>query len=190
MKLSIKKRPRAIALYLSLIGIGGAVIAFALKKAKEKIDEMAMTIGNNGINLIKTFEGCRLESYQDSVGVWTIGYGHTQGVYAGQRITQEEAEALLRADLKEFSKQVSALVGGNLVNQNQFDALVSFAYNLGVRNLKSSTLLKKVKSNPNDPTIADEFGRWVYAGGKKLTGLVRRRESEAKLYSTGELIYG
>ncbi|MCQ2232128.1 MAG: lysozyme [Paludibacteraceae bacterium] len=175
--------PLLTALSLSLIGLGGAVLAVANKRRND------MTIGIDGINLIKHFEGCRLESYQDSVGVWTIGYGHTQGVFAGQRITQADAEALLRQDLANFSKSVSNIVPSN-VSQNQFDALVSFAYNLGVKNLKTSTLLKKVKDNPNDPTIADEFGRWVYAGGKKLTGLVRRRESEAKLYSTGELIYG
>lgn len=182
------RRPLVIALSLSLIGIGGALLAVAYKKVEEMAN--SMKIGEKGIDLIKTFEGCRLQSYQDSVGVWTIGYGHTQGVFAGQTITQEDAEALLRQDLSDFSKSVSRLVYGHNITQEQFDALVSFAYNLGVANLKSSTLLKKVKADPNDATIADEFRRWVYAGGKKLTGLVRRRESEAMLYTKGELIYG
>lgn len=168
------KQPIRIALALSLIGLGVGALVVAIRRN-------AMTIGQAGIDLIKRFEGCRLESYQDSVGVWTIGYGHTQGVYAGQRITQEDAEALLRADLKSFSKKVSLLVGDK-VNQQQFDALVSFAYNLGVGNLKSSTLLKRVLANPNDPDIETQFNKWVYAGGKILNGLVKRRQAEADLY--------
>ena len=140
-----------------------------------------MKITNEGINLIKKFEGLRLEAYLCPAGVWTIGYGHTKGVKKGQVITQLEADNLLKEDLSSFEKGVTSLIKSN-INQNQFDSLVSFAYNLGLNNLKSSTLLKKVNSNPNDRTIVDEFIKWIYAGGKPLEGLKRRRQAEAYLY--------
>ena len=134
-----------------------------------------------GINLIKKFEGLRLEAYLCPAGVWTIGYGHTKGVEKGQVITQLEADNLLKEDLSSFEKGVTSLIKSN-INQNQFDSLVSFAFNLGLANLKSSTLLKKVNSNSNDRTIVDEFIKWIYAGGKPLEGLKRRRQAEAYLY--------
>ena len=140
-----------------------------------------MKITNEGINLIKKFEGLRLEAYLCPAGVWTIGYGHTKGVKKGQVITQLEADNLLKEDLSSFEKGVTSLIKSN-INQNQFDSLVSFAYNLGLSNLKSSTLLKKVNANPNDRTIVDEFIKWIYAGGKPLEGLKRRRQAEAYLY--------
>ena len=140
-----------------------------------------MKITNEGINLIKKFEGLRLEAYLCPAGVWTIGYGHTKGVKKGQVITQLEADNLLKEDLSSFEKGVTSLIKSN-INQNQFDSLVSFAFNLGLANLKSSTLLKKVNSNPNDKTIVDEFLKWIYAGGKPLEGLKRRRQAEAYLY--------
>ena len=140
-----------------------------------------MKITNEGINLIKKFEGLRLEAYLCPAGVWTIGYGHTKGVKKGQVITQLEADNLLKEDLSSFEKGVTSLIKSN-INQNQFDSLVSFAFNLGLANLKSSTLLKKVNSNSNDRTIVDEFIKWIYAGGKPLEGLKRRRQAEAYLY--------
>ena len=140
-----------------------------------------MKITKEGINLIKKFEGLRLEAYLCPAGVWTIGYGHTKGVKKGQVITQLEADNLLKEDLSSFEKGVTSLIKSN-INQNQFDSLVSFAFNLGLANLKSSTLLKKVNANPNDITIVDEFIRWIYAGGKPLEGLKRRRQAEAYLY--------
>ena len=140
-----------------------------------------MKITNEGINLIKKFEGLRLEAYLCPAGVWTIGYGHTKGVKKGQVITQLEADNLLKEDLSSFEKGVTSLIKSN-INQNQFDSLVSFAFNLGLANLKSSTLLKKVNSNSNDRTIVDEFLKWIYAGGKPLEGLKRRRQAEAYLY--------
>ncbi len=140
-----------------------------------------MKITKEGINLIKKFEGLRLEAYLCPAGVWTIGYGHTKGVKKGQVITQLEADNLLKEDLSSFEKGVTSLIKSN-INQNQFDSLVSFAFNLGLANLKSSTLLKKVNSNPNDRTIVDEFIKWIYAGGKPLEGLKRRRQAEAYLY--------
>lgn len=137
-----------------------------------------MKISNRGIDLIKQFEGLRLDAYQDSVGVWTIGYGHTQGVKAGDKITQEQADKLLMEDLAIFQRAVNKAVYIPL-RQGQFDALVSFAFNLGVGNLLSSTLLRLLNSG-QDPSA--EFGKWVNAGGKKLAGLVRRREAERLLF--------
>lgn len=139
---------------------------------------------SNGIkDFIKRYEGCELTSYKDSVGVLTIGYGHTgSDVKAGRTITQAEANNLFDKDIAAFEGQLNSLLVGTQVNQNQFDALLSFSFNLGIGKLKTSTLFKKVKSNPSDESIGNEFRRWVYAGGKVLSGLVRRRDEEAKWY--------
>lgn len=139
------------------------------------------------IDLIKKFEGCRLASYQDSVGVWTIGYGSTiwtdgKAVKQGETINLQTAEKLLTWELTNKSKSVTAILDKVYYNQNQFDALVSFAFNLGVGSLAKSTLLKKVRVNPSDPTIKDEFLKWVRAGNTILNGLVKRRTAEAELY--------
>lgn len=144
-----------------------------------------MKTSQKGIDLIKEFEGCCLKAYLDVVGVKTIGYGHTKDVVMGTRITEQIAEELLKADLSDTEQVVSRLVRRKLT-QYQFDALVSFVYNLGESNLLKSTLLKKVKINPNDPSIAMEFGKWIHAGGKVLNGLIRRRAAEAELYFTKE----
>ena len=143
--------------------------------------------GKAGIEMIKTFEGFRSAPYKCSAGVPTIGYGAT--FYPGGKkvtmtdpsITEEKAVELLANMLVSFEKYVDSYCRDD-INQNQFDALVSFAYNLGPANLKSSTLLKKVNANPEDETITAEFMKWVKAGGKTLKGLVRRREAEANLY--------
>ena len=145
-----------------------------------------MKVNKQGIQLVKSFEGCFLNAYLCPAKVWTIGYGNTKyqngtAVKQGDKITQEQAETLLSDILAEFSKDVSKLIKVEL-NDNQFSALVSFAFNLGVGALSKSTLLKKVNANPNDKTIENEFMRWVSAGGKKLNGLVRRRTAESKLY--------
>lgn len=134
-----------------------------------------------GIELIKRFEGLRLNSYQDSAGVWTIGYGHTYRVKEDMLITDELAISYLKSDLLDAEKGVNRLVK-SVINQNQFDALVSFTFNLGVGNFSCSTLLKKINKNPNEPTIEKEFMKWVYANKKKLDGLIRRRKAEATLY--------
>lgn len=139
-----------------------------------------MNISQKGINLIKEFEGCQLKAYRDPVGIWTIGFGHTAGVYEGQTITQEQAENILRSDLGIYENGVETAVKV-VINQNQFDALVSFTYNLGVGALKTSDLLKKVNTNDFNGA-ANEFGRWVNAGGQVLQGLVRRREAERQLF--------
>ena len=143
-----------------------------------------MEINEKGLNLIKSFEGLKLEAYLCPARVWTIGYGHTKGVKKGMKITKERADELLMEDLQEFQNGVEKLISPIKLTDNQFSALVSFAFNLGLTNLKNSTLLKKVSKNPNDETIRNEFMKWIYAGGKPLEGLKRRRKDEADLYFT------
>jgi len=135
----------------------------------------------NGLDLIKTFEGCKLEAYQDSVGIWTIGYGETKNVHKGMKITQKEADDMLLNRYKEFEVEVLKLVKPAL-NPNQLGALVSFSYNLGVGSLKSSKLLKYININDFNKA-SDEFLKWNKAGGKVLNGLTKRREAERKLFN-------
>lgn len=141
-----------------------------------------MRTSRTGIELIKAHEGLRLDAYLCPAGVPTIGYGHTYNVKMGDRVTAEQAERLLIGDLITAETEVNRY--GFDLTQNQFDALVSFVFNVGVGNFRRSTLLKRLKANPNDPDIANQFKRWVYGGGKVLPGLVRRRNEEAKLYFT------
>ena len=140
-----------------------------------------MNLGYNGTKILKFFEGCRLTAYQDSVGVWTIGYGHTKGVYDGMTITQEEAEQMLLTELEEYEGYVEKYVTVPLT-QNQFDALVVWVYNLGPTNFRRSTLLKELNSG-NYTAAGNEITKWNKAGGKVLAGLVRRREAEARLFN-------
>lgn len=136
---------------------------------------------------IKEMEGLRLEAYRCPSGVITIGYGHTgTDVTKGMKITQARADALFDGDIARTERDVDMALGMANVSQCQYDALVSFTYNLGAGNLRKSTLLKKVKSYPGNPSIRDEFRRWVYSKGKRLPGLVKRREWEASRYF-GEL---
>jgi lysozyme len=143
--------------------------------------------GTAGIEIIKSMEGFRSAPYKCPAGIPTIGYGATfypdgkKVTMADKAITEQEGTALLQSMLVSFEKYVDSYCRDD-INQNQFDALVSFAYNLGPSNLKSSTLLKKVNLNPEDETIHLEFMKWVKAGGKTLKGLVRRREAESQLY--------
>lgn len=133
-----------------------------------------------GISLIKKFEGCELKAYQCSANVWTIGYGHTRNISEGDTCTQADADEMLVDDLQEFEGYVNELVDADLT-QSQFDALVAWTYNLGPTNLKSSTLLKRL----NEGDMADvphQIRRWNKAGGKVLDGLERRREAEALLF--------
>ena len=144
-----------------------------------------MQTSDKGIALIKQFEGCKLTAYQDSVGVWTIGYGWTHPVdgkpiRAGMTIKQETAERLLKTGLVSYESDVSRLVKVGLT-QGQFDALVSFTYNLGARSLSTSTLLRKLNAG-DYAGAAEEFLRWNKAGGKVLNGLTRRREAERALF--------
>lgn len=144
-----------------------------------------MQTSDKGISLIKQFEGCKLTAYQDSVGVWTIGYGWTlpvdgKPIRAGMTIKQETAERLLKTGLVSYESDVSRLVKVGLT-QGQFDALVSFTYNLGARSLSTSTLLRKLNAG-DYAGAADEFLRWNKGGGKVLNGLTRRREAERALF--------
>src|SRR5574344_1153474 len=139
-----------------------------------------MKTSEKGINLIKKFEGCKLTAYKFPAGVWTIGYGHTRNVHKGEKITQQQADELLKQDLLVYEAGINVMRLN--INQNQFDSLVSFAFNLGLGALQKSTLLKRIKVNPNDPKIKDEFLRWSYAGGKQLKGLLLRRQAECDLY--------
>ena len=142
--------------------------------------EKRMRTSQRGLSLIKSFEGLRLLAYRDAVGVWTIGYGATRGVKAGMSITNEQAERMLLNDVQRFEPEVERLVTEPL-NRNQWDALVSFTYNLGAANLESSTLLRLL--NRGDYAgAAEQFPRWNKAGGKVLPGLVRRREAERVLF--------
>lgn len=132
-------------------------------------------------DLIKHFEGVKLNAYQDSVGVWTIGVGHTGAdVTPGKAISASEALKLLESDADAAASGVSAILPG-VVTQCQFDALVSFAFNLGVSALAQSTLLKKLNAG-DVQGAADEFPRWVHAGGQTLEGLVKRRAAERALF--------
>jgi len=139
-----------------------------------------MQISQEGIALIKKFEGCELEAYKCAAGVWTIGYGSTKGVKEEDTITQEEADALLLHEMKEYESYVKDSVAVDL-DQNQFDALVSWVFNLGPSNLKASTMLK-VLNNKEFEEVPSQIKRWNKAGGKVLQGLVRRREAEALLF--------
>lgn len=144
-----------------------------------------MKTSQSGVNLIKGFEGKRLKAYDDGVGVWTIGFGtikYPNGtrVKKGDTCTELQAESYLKNDLIKFENAINKLVKVAL-NQNQFDALASFTYNLGETNLANSTLLRKLNAK-NYTGASNEFLKWNRAGGRVLTGLVRRRESERSLF--------
>jgi lysozyme len=144
-----------------------------------------MKITSNAINIIKQFEGCRLTAYQCPSKIWTIGYGttvHLDGnkVKEGDKITQKQAEALLKKDIYIFEKQIDSLKLN--VNQNQFDALVSLVYNVGFGNLTRGGLVAMIRANNNSINIYTEWEKYVYAKGVKLLGLVRRRKLELDLY--------
>lgn len=146
-----------------------------------------MKASNNAVKLIAQFEGFESKPYICSGGVVTIGYGTTiypSGVNVNMNdsaITKQQAEEYLLNDINKFSNGVNLLVRSN-INQNQFDALVSFAYNVGLGNLSNSTLLKLINVDPNNSLIKNEFIKWNKAKGKVLAGLTRRRNAEANLY--------
>jgi lysozyme len=145
-----------------------------------------MEVNKAGKDLIKQFEGCKLKAYKCPAGLWTISWGLTfypdgRKVKEGDVITQQQAEEYFDAVVNDFANDVDVLVKSN-VTANNFSAIVSFAYNVGIGNLKNSTLLKKINANPKDATIPAEFRKWVRANQEVLKGLVRRRDAEAKLY--------
>jgi len=143
-----------------------------------------MKISQEGIALIKKFEGCELEAYKCPAGVWTIGYGHTKDVKEGDRINKDEANYLLEEEMIEYEGYINDMVEVPL-EQNQFDALTSWVYNLGSSNLMSSTMLTLLNESKYNE-IPQQIKRWNKAGGKVLDGLVKRREAEALLFEGKE----
>lgn len=149
-----------------------------------------MNPSKNCLDLIKSFEGLSLKAYNDPASGGlpiTIGYGSTYKADGtkfelGDTITEPQASSILQYVATQKAKAVATLLAGTLLTQNQFDAVLDFAYNLGSGKLASSTLLKLIKADPNDPSIALEFLKWNKARGKVMAGLIRRRKSEADLY--------
>ncbi len=139
-----------------------------------------MKTSQTGIDLIKKFEGCRLDAYKCPAGVWTIGYGHTAGVIAGQKISSAQAEEYLRADLEKYEKKVEKYTDRYHWTQNEFDVMVSFAYNLGS--------IDKLTANGtrSKAVIAEKILLYNKAGGKALAGLTRRRQAEQELFLAGK----
>jgi lysozyme len=147
-----------------------------------------MKTNQKGIDLMHEFEGCKLTAYLCPANIWTIGWGNTRfedgtPVKQGDTVTQERANSLFLNIVKVFETGVRNLVVSK-VNENQFSALVCFAYNVGLGNLKTSTFLRFVNENPNNPEIKNQFLRWNKAKGKELSGLTRRRLAESNLYFT------
>lgn len=144
-------------------------------------------LSQKGVDLIKQFEGLSLTPYVCAGGINTIGYGNTyytngkKVTLKDPKITQKQAEELLKHSLSTYEKAVDSFCRDD-ISQSQFDALVSFAYNVGTGALQKSTLIKKVNANPKDVTIADEFLKWNKSAGRVLAGLTRRRQAEANLY--------
>jgi len=139
-----------------------------------------MKISEDGLELIKKFEGCETSAYQDSVGVWTIGFGHTKGVEEGQTCSIEDAESMLADEMDEYEGYINNMVKVDL-QQHEFDALVAWVYNLGPTNLGESTMLKVLNGGQFD-RVPDEMNRWTRAGGEILEGLVRRRQAESLMF--------
>jgi lysozyme len=145
-----------------------------------------MRLNQKGIDLMHQFEGLRLNAYLCPANIPTIGWGNTfyesgRKVQMGETITKERADALFLWVANSFAIQVRSMLRVQL-NENQFSALVSFAYNVGNANLRTSTLLRLINANPNDPNIRAQFLRWNKAGGREMAGLTRRRQAESNLY--------
>lgn len=146
-----------------------------------------MRISDKGIELIKAFEGCKLTAYRDSVGVWTIGYGHTRGVRRGDVISMSKAIDYLREDLIPVEREINNM--GVSLQQGQYDALCSWIFNLGVGNFRSSTMRKYILARKSNDEIAAQMIRWHRAGGKPLLGLKRRRVAEANMWIGANTYY-
>lgn len=141
-----------------------------------------MRTSRKTVEEIGQFEGLSLKAYRCPSGVLTIGYGHTSGVTEGMVITKEQATSLLEQDLQYFEREVGKTFATVSLTQNQFDALVSLAFNIGASRLKHSLMAKKIQANKDDMSIRDEFMKYVNSKGRVLPGLVRRRKWEADLY--------
>lgn len=140
------------------------------------------------MDLIKKHEGLRLYAYKCPGGVWTVGYGHTDGVKEGDYLSVDEAQHVLEQDVAKVRKALRTLAAesGVELQRNQEEALVSFAFNVGIGALKRSTLWRRVTERADAAAVAAEFGRWVYGGGTILPGLVSRRSEEMRLYFFGQ----
>lgn len=135
-----------------------------------------------GLAMLKRFEGCELKAYDDGGGVWTIGWGHTgRDVHEGQEITEAEAERLLAQDVRRAERAVGSRLIGIPLTQGQFDALVSFVYNVGAQAFDESTMLRHLRARDYD-AAADEFGRWVFDNKRRVNGLVVRRDAERTMF--------
>ncbi len=139
-----------------------------------------MKTSDNGLALIRSFEGCVLKAYKCPAGVWTIGYGHTKGVKPGDKISQAKAEELLMQDIAPIEKRLNEKLPG--LKQGQFDALISFIFNLGWTAFASSTLCKRIQNKASDQAVCEQLLRWFYANKKPLLGLMKRRVAEANLW--------
>lgn len=146
-----------------------------------------MKISNEGIALIKKFEGCKLVAYRDSVGIPTIGIGHTRGVKMGMKITEAQAEDFLREDIAYCEKVLNGI--STTFTQNEYDALCSWVFNLGVGSFTKSTMYKRIVSKASKESVTDEMVKWVFAGGRSLLGLKRRRVAEANMFIGRALYY-
>tara|TARA_B100001778_G_scaffold63537_1_gene49781 strand:+ start:1809 stop:2300 length:492 start_codon:yes stop_codon:yes gene_type:complete len=156
-----------------MLGCGSAMLPHFLQ-------EKQMKISNNGLDLIKHFEGLVLKAYKCPAGVWTIGYGHTKDVQPGDEWSESNADHMLEVEMEEYEGYIHDSVTAP-INQDQFDALVSWVYNLGGGNLKASTMLKVLNAGQYEEVPA-QMMRWNKAGGKVLEGLTRRRQAEANLF--------
>lgn len=143
-----------------------------------------MTVSDKGLQLIRDAEGLRLKAYLCPAGKWTIGYGHTKGVTKTMAITKERAEQLLREDCRTAERVLNNL--GFNFRQEQFDALVSWIFNLGQGNFAHSTLAARIQTGADDEDITDQLVRWVNSGGKPLIGLMKRRVAEANMFLGSE----
>lgn len=139
-----------------------------------------MKTSDKGLALIRTFEGCVLRAYKCPAGVWTIGIGHTAGVMPGDRITEQEALRLLDQDVHPIEQRLNETFPW--LSQNQFDALVSFIFNLGWTTFRNSTLYRRIKAKAGDRLVCEQLFRWHFANKMPLLGLMKRRVAEANLW--------
>ena len=155
-------------------------LSFIIKQLLQNKGSKDMNISQEGLSLIKKFEGCEYNAYKCAAGVLTIGYGHTEGVKEGDLVTQQEADELLKKDVEIFEEEVMKAVTVPM-HQHQFDALISWTFNLGGANLNASTMLKVLNQGAYEDVPA-QIRRWNKAGGKVLDGLTRRRLAESLLF--------
>lgn len=172
-----------VLLLLLLSGIGLIGNNIMVQKHRTAVTELSAS--NKVAEIVKHFEGFRSKAYQDTGGVWTIGYGHTKGVKAGDVVTKKRATELLMEDVKEAEESVRKNVKAPL-SQNEFDSLVSFTFNLGEGNLRDSTLLSKLNRKDYE-AVPEELRRWRFDEGRPLKGLTRRRATEATLWNNGNV---